>query len=687
MRARYRRLLPIFGIFFLLIVIFVIWFDWNMIKPYAERQVSEKTGREFTIRGDLNVSLSLNPLISAEGISLANAEWGTEQPMLDIGKASFRVSLWDLIRGDVVLPEVSVSRPRILLEKSADGKRNWDLKKPEEEVEPPKIGSLALEDGKLIFRDPKTKTDVHVTIFTESGVDAREMPLNVTAEGTYADLAFTAQALGGQLTSLTDKTAAYPVKARVEIGTTRATAEGTITGLQELASMDLKLDIQGDDMSTLYPIAGIVFFPSPPYEISGNLTHQKTEWSMKGFSGTVGKSDMGGDLIFDTGGERPILRGDVISKVLDLTDLSGVIGARKAPQPQDSPQEKKEKEASIEAQKDRLLPDQEFRVDRLRAMDADVKFTGESIRNKELPVEHVHTHLKVDNGLMTINPLNFAVAGGNIVGSVMINGREEIPSAEAKIDLKRLQLKKLFPKMELTHGSAGLIGGATNIKAHGKSVGGLLGSADGRFSLIMSGGQISNMMLEIIGLDAGEVIKFLFTGDKNVPVRCAVIDFGIKKGIMATETFVIDTTDTNILGEGQLSLLEETLQMKLSPEPKDFSILSLRTPVHITGTLKHPKVYPDKMLAIRVGAAVVLGALATPLAALIPTIETGPGEDNDCKALIASTQQPLKGKQKKAEGTKPDGKKPDGKKPVFKKPSDKTTGRDATVSTGHEAGK
>src|SRR5215217_7766852 len=132
MRARYRRLLPVFGIFFLLIVIFAIWFDWNMIKPYAERQVTEKTGREFSIRGDLNVSLSLNPLISVEGISLANAEWGTEQPMVDIGKVSFRVSLWDLLLGDVVLPEVSILRPKILLEKSEDGKRNWDLKKPEE---------------------------------------------------------------------------------------------------------------------------------------------------------------------------------------------------------------------------------------------------------------------------------------------------------------------------------------------------------------------------------------------------------------------------------------------------------------------------------------------------------------------------------------------------------------------------
>src|SRR5687768_10556421 len=111
MRARYRRLLPVFGIFFLLIVIFFLWFDWNMIKPYVERQVTEKTGREFSIRGDLNVDLSLNPLISAEGISLANAEWGTEQPMVDVGKASFRLSLWDLLLGDVVLPEVSVSSP------------------------------------------------------------------------------------------------------------------------------------------------------------------------------------------------------------------------------------------------------------------------------------------------------------------------------------------------------------------------------------------------------------------------------------------------------------------------------------------------------------------------------------------------------------------------------------------------
>jgi hypothetical protein len=467
------------------------------------------------------------------------------------------------------------------------------------------------------------------------------MPLDVAAEGKFTGLKFKAHAQGGKIMSLADKTFPYPIKASADVGTTHAEVDGTITGLEKLAKMDLKLNVQGEDLSALYPITGIVFFPSPPYHISGRVEHQKTEWSMKGFSGQVGKSDLGGDILFDTGGERPMLRGDVVSKVLDLNDLKGFIGARKAPQPQDTPAEKQEKKASIEAQKDRILPDQEFRVDRLRAMDADVKFTGESIRNKDLPVEHLVSHLKIDNGLLTLDPVNFSVAGGNIVSSVTINARKEIPSGEAKVDFKRLQLPKLFPKIEITHDSTGVIGGTAKIKSDGKSVGSLLASADGRFALIMSGGQISNLMLEIIGLDGAEIMKFLVAGDKNVKVRCGVVDFGIKTGIMTTETFIIDTADTNIIGEGQISLVDETIEMKISPQPKDFSIVSLRTPVHIGGTFKEPTVYPDKMLAIRIGAAVVLGIFATPAAALIPLIETGPGEDNDCKALIASAKQPL----------------------------------------------
>ena len=205
----------------------------------------------------------------------------------------------------------------------------------------------------------------------------------------------------------------------------------------------------------------------------------------------------------------------------------------------------------------------------------------------------------------------------------------------------------MFPEVELTKDSRGLIGGAANVKGRGESVGALLASADGRFGMIMSGGEISETVLAAIDLDGAKLIKLLFTGDKNVPVRCGVIDFDIKDGVMKSETFVIDTAETVILGEGQISLVDESIKMKLSPEPKDPSILSLRTPVHIAGTFKDPLIYPDKILAIRLGAAVLLGVFGTPLASLIALIETGPGEDTNCRALMASTKKPTKSEAKK----------------------------------------
>jgi AsmA family protein len=202
-----------------------------------------------------------------------------------------------------------------------------------------------------------------------------------------------------------------------------------------------------------------------------------------------------------------------------------------------------------------------------------------------------------------------------------------------------LQLPKLMPKVELTKSSIGTIGGRADLAGQGKSLGALLASADGRFAVAMSSGEISNTLLEVIGLDGGEIMKFLFRGDENVPLRCAVADFGVKDGLMTPETFVVDTSDTVVQGEGTISVADETMALKFKPYPKDPSILSLRSPIHIRGTFKEPKIRPDKMLAVRIGAAVLLGTVATPLAALIPTIETGPGQDANCGALLASVRQ------------------------------------------------
>ena len=110
--------------------------------------------------------------------------------------------------------------------------------------------------------------------------------------------------------------------------------------------------------------------------------------------------------------------------------------------------------------------------------------------------------------------------------------------------------------------------------------------------------------------------------------------------MLDTDAFVFDTADTNVLGDGTINLANETLDMTIRPQPKKKSVLSLRSPIYLTGTFRHPSVGVNKgAVAVRAGAAVGLGIL-NPLAALLPTIETGPGKYSDCAQLVASVRAP-----------------------------------------------
>ncbi|HSX65210.1 MAG TPA: AsmA family protein, partial [Pseudoxanthomonas sp.] len=163
----------------------------------------------------------------------------------------------------------------------------------------------------------------------------------------------------------------------------------------------------------------------------------------------------------------------------------------------------------------------------------------------------------------------------------------------------------------------------------------IFGSADGDIALGMGRGQISNLLMELAGLDIAEALKFLITKDRVIPVRCAFGDFAVSDGLMQTRTLGFDSTDTIIVGEGTINLKDESLDLLLRPRPKDRSILSLRSPLVLGGTFKNPSFRPDfKRLGLRGATALALASIAPP-AALLATIETGPGEDSGCGGSYA----------------------------------------------------
>lgn len=120
-----------------------------------------------------------------------------------------------------------------------------------------------------------------------------------------------------------------------------------------------------------------------------------------------------------------------------------------------------------------------------------------------------------------------------------------------------------------------------------------------------------------------------------MPIRCAFGDFAVTDGVMRTRALAFDSTDTIIVGEGTISLRDETFDLRLRPRPKDRSLFALRSPLLVGGTFKDPSFRPDlARVGLRGAIALALGSIAPP-AALLATLELGPGEDSRCGGRYA----------------------------------------------------
>ncbi|WP_312552275.1 AsmA-like C-terminal region-containing protein [Massilia sp.] len=144
------------------------------------------------------------------------------------------------------------------------------------------------------------------------------------------------------------------------------------------------------------------------------------------------------------------------------------------------------------------------------------------------------------------------------------------------------------------------------------------------------------MLLEMMGLNVGNIIVTKLFGDKPVQLNCLAADFDVKKGVMQSQVFVVDTKEAIIRVDGTVNLGNEALDLTIHPETKALRLFTLRSPLYVRGPFSKPDVAVDKgVLALKAGGAVALATIAAPVAALIPLINTGPGEDSDCGRLVA----------------------------------------------------
>jgi uncharacterized protein involved in outer membrane biogenesis len=672
------------------VVVIVLTFDWNRLKPWLNQKVSDAIGRPFAVNGDLILTWRRPegesgwrgwvpwPRLAARDITVGNPEWAQHPNFATARELIFVLRPLPLLRREISLPSITVDGPAVALERLADKRNNWTFDTRDDEKEEPSrwsldVGRVVLTRGNLSLADAAEKIQLRADLDTigdaalydkerdgalapssapatapKAGAASAPATARNTkpdygirwrATGSYNEATINANGKAGTVLSLRDTDEPYPLQADVRVGSTRAVLEGTLTNPAKLAALDVQLQLSGDSMAKLYALTGIVLPDTPPYETRGRLTAnlQKgaSEYRYHGFTGRVGGSDLGGSLTYRQRQPRPLLSGELVSKQLRFEDLAPLIGADA------EPGQTAKKDSGVKQPTDKALPVARFRTERWDSIDADVKFSGKRIiRDVDLPLTDLVTHIKLTDGVLLLDPLNFGIAGGNLVSTLRLDGKREPMGATIDMTARRLKLKQLFPEVESMRASLGEVNGAAKLTATGNSVSALLGSSNGEAKLLVENGTISKFLLEAMGLNVGSAVVAKLFGDKPVQINCGVADFAVTTGVARARTFVVDTQDAVITAEGAVDFSNERLALKINPDAKGLRIFSLRSPLYVGGTMKDPKVSPDiAVLAMRAGGAVAL-ALAAPVAtAVLPLINLTNTEDSQCAKLLADVKK------------------------------------------------
>src|SRR5690606_36746202 len=121
-----RRTLAIAGLATAAIVLLVLLWDWNWFKGPVERLVEARTGREFDIAGDLDVDLGRITTVTADRLTLGNAEWSEHAQMASADRLALQFEFWPLLVGKLRLPELRLVKPDVRLQTGPEGNPgNW----------------------------------------------------------------------------------------------------------------------------------------------------------------------------------------------------------------------------------------------------------------------------------------------------------------------------------------------------------------------------------------------------------------------------------------------------------------------------------------------------------------------------------------------------------------------------------
>jgi AsmA family protein len=568
-------------------------------------------------------------------------------------------TLWRLVRGHndqpPVIDELSVDDLQAHLLRDAQGRANWQLRPAVADTSSsaaapdlPRVGALRVRSGEIHVDDAMQQLIVQAHVSTTEGIapaasGVAPAGLEVQARGSHRQLPLTGTLKSSGVLPLArrgDDASTVPIQLDLRVGRAHLTVDGRASDALQLGDLDAAFELAGPSLAAVGDVVGLTLPTTADFDLRGRVRKSGTVWAATVTPSRIGSSRLGGEYRYDTASTPPLLTGTLTGERLVLADLGPALGTPADPSRGKAPAE-------------RVLPAREFDVPSLQRMNADVVLNLQRLDLGTPQLESLaplQGRLRLQRGVLSLQELLARTANGTLRGEITVDARnQQSPQWRADLRWGGIELERFIKARNLNTQKAsaatrapayisGQLGGSANVTGRGRSIAAVMATADGNAGMWVRDGRISHLLLELSGIDVAESLGLLITGDETLPLRCAVTQLTLHDGRAVPETALIDTSDTTLLINGDVSLATEKLALVVKAQPHDMSLLALRAPLRVEGTFSQPQVRLDKSrIALRVAGAAALAAVAAP-AALLALVDLGEDDRQRCADAVKRTQ-------------------------------------------------
>ncbi|MDB6087425.1 MAG: AsmA family protein [Gammaproteobacteria bacterium] len=606
-----------------LLVTTVTLMDANRFRGPLGRFVAARTGREIRIDGALQAHLfSLHPRLTSERVVIGNPPWTPPGRTAEIGRLSLVFEL-PLFGHSFAIQRLELEGAMLHLVRDSIGRANWQWADPTRTVGkgPPLIRSLSMPSAHVDLDDARRHLQFAGTVSAQDASGAQGIVLlRIEGSGHLNGRANTFAINGDPLATVT-RARPYRFTFAERSSGSHLAGRGFLSQPFDFRALDTTFEATGEDLKDLYFLTGLTLPNTGTYRLSGRLTRQGTSFKFSDLLATSGHSDVHGTLSVETSSGRSQIDAELHSQLLRLSDL-GARAAGRVSEPRTA--------------KRLLLPDSTLPLVGLRRSDAVVNFHAHGVDVGRVSLHAVAAKVTIDHGVLSVTPLSADFFEGKITGGIRFDATKEVPTTDLDLRIAGLQLSQFARKDQGRPPFEGALRVRLGLTGHGRSIHELAASANGTATAVLPHGAIRASLAELTGIDLRGLGLLLTKNKEETGIRCGVASFQAHEGTLTAQTLVVDTDPVLITGQGTIHLDSEALDLAFHGKPKHLRLLRLRAPVSVRGTLAHPSIGIEARRSVaQAGAAVALGIVLTPLAAVLAFVDPGLAKDADCAALLA----------------------------------------------------